>query len=419
MGLAQGLLGLEGRLSRLMAAAPRPGASPAPLAEAAPGLRRERAAPEADLGQLTESFHLNLTAFGLLSFAVGLFIVHGAIGLAFEQRKPLMRTLRAVGLSAQDLTLALLAELLALALLAGAAGVALGYVIAGALLPDVALSLRGLYGAQVPGALSLSPWWWAAGLAMSLLGAGAASAAALARAARLPVLASAQPEAWLAEERRRLRLQGGAAASLGAAALGLTLFGQGLVAGFALMGALLIGAALALPPVLAAGLAWASGRRSAARRPLLHWALADARQGLPGLSLALMALLMALAVNIGVGAMVDGFRLTFTVWLEDRLAADAYVRAQAGREAELEDWMQARAEVLAILPEISAETALGGWPVELRGFSADPLYAARWPLLEAASEVWDRVGYGEAALVSEQLARREGLALGDVVELSA
>ena len=48
---------------------------------------------ESDIAKLTDSFHLNLTAFGLLSFAVGLFIVHGAIGLAFEQRRAMLRSL--------------------------------------------------------------------------------------------------------------------------------------------------------------------------------------------------------------------------------------------------------------------------------------------------------------------------------------
>ncbi len=37
--------------------------------------------------RLTESFHLNLTALGLLAFVVGLFIAHAAIGLALERRR--------------------------------------------------------------------------------------------------------------------------------------------------------------------------------------------------------------------------------------------------------------------------------------------------------------------------------------------
>ncbi len=50
-----------------------------------------------DLARLTDSFHLNLTAFGFLAFIVGLFIVHASIGLAFEQRLGMIRTMRAVG----------------------------------------------------------------------------------------------------------------------------------------------------------------------------------------------------------------------------------------------------------------------------------------------------------------------------------
>ena len=77
---------------------------------------------ETDLERLTNSFHLNLTAFGLLSFFVGLFIVNSAIGLAFEQRLPVLRTLRACGISARLLNLTLVIELVALAVVAGAVG---------------------------------------------------------------------------------------------------------------------------------------------------------------------------------------------------------------------------------------------------------------------------------------------------------
>jgi putative ABC transport system permease protein len=111
------------------------------------GTRLTLVAPqtEVDLARLTESFHLNLTAFGLLSFVVGLFIVHSTIGLAFEQRRAMFRTMRACGTSLADLTTALLAELVVLALVAGALGMILGYVVAAALIGDVAASLRGLY----------------------------------------------------------------------------------------------------------------------------------------------------------------------------------------------------------------------------------------------------------------------------------
>ena len=76
-----------------------------------------------------------------------------------------------VGAGPAGLAAALCLELAGLALVAGLIGTVAGYGIAAALLPDVAASLRGLYGARLPGSLSLGPAWWAAGLGMSLAGA--------------------------------------------------------------------------------------------------------------------------------------------------------------------------------------------------------------------------------------------------------
>ena len=192
IGVAQRLLKMPDQVSRLLIGNAK--SERAPLEKiAGDKLRLVEPGAESDLERLTDSFHLNLTAFGLLSFVVGLFIVNSAIGLAFEQRRPMLRTLRACGVSARMLNTVLLVELVSLALAAGAVGLVCGYLIAASLLPDVAASLRGLYGAQIPGQLTLKPEWWIAGLAISVLGALAAAAASLAKAVRLPLLAAAQP----------------------------------------------------------------------------------------------------------------------------------------------------------------------------------------------------------------------------------
>ena len=73
-------------------------------------------------------------------------------------------------------------ELVSLALLAGLIGLVCGYLIAAALLPDVAASLRGLYGAQIPGQLTLKSEWWIAGVTISVIGALAAAATSLTKA---------------------------------------------------------------------------------------------------------------------------------------------------------------------------------------------------------------------------------------------
>ena len=156
IGIAQRLLDMPDRVSRLLIGKAK--GKRAPLENiAGDQLRLVQPDAESDLERLTDSFHLNLTAFGLLSFVVGLFIVNSAVGLAFEQRLPMLRTLRACGVSARMLNAVLVVELVSLALAAGLIGLICGYLIAASLLPDVAASLRGLYGAQIPGQLTLKP----------------------------------------------------------------------------------------------------------------------------------------------------------------------------------------------------------------------------------------------------------------------
>src|SRR5438309_5514831 len=249
IGIAQRLLKMPDAISRLLVG--KTSGVHAPLEEVVGDrLRLVEPDAESDLQRLTDSFHLNLTAFGLLSFLVGLFIVNSAIGLAFEQRLSMFRTLRACGISARLLNTVLLAELVSIALAAGMIGLVCGYFIAASLLPDVAASLRGLYGAQIPGQLSLEPEWWVTGLVISVLGALAAAATSLTKAFRLPVLAAAQPFAWQQAQQRWLKWQGLLALLALATAAGFLLIGDSLVAGFAVLAALLLGAALALPVVL-------------------------------------------------------------------------------------------------------------------------------------------------------------------------
>jgi putative ABC transport system permease protein len=414
IGIAQRLLKMPDQLSRLLVGKAK--TRRAPLEDiAGDALRLVEPDAESDLERLTDSFHLNLTAFGLLSFVVGLFIVNSAIGLAFEQRLPMLRTLRACGVSARLLNAVLVIELVSLALIAGLVGLVCGYLIAASLLPDVAASLRGLYGAQIPGQLTLKREWWIAGILISVVGALLAAATSLAKAIRLPVLATAQPYAWQQAQHRWLILQGSLALAVLAAAGLFLWYGDSLLSGFAVLAALLLGAALGLPSVLE--LVLAQGQRRA-RRPLAVWFWADSRQQLSGLSLALMALLLALAVNVGVGTMVETFSQTFIGWLDGRLAADVYVNASDAAQAnEIKAWLRERPEVEAILPGGRADAQIAGAPVEIIGIADHATYREHWPLLQSSANAWGRLRAGDAGLVSEQLARRLKIGLGDRIEV--
>jgi putative ABC transport system permease protein len=411
IGIAQRLLGRAGQIDRLIVLPDQP-ITRRPLSDIAPDLAQATPQGGGDVARLTDSFHLNLTAFGLLSFAVGLFIVHGAIGLAFEQRRPMIRSMRALGVPLGRLIALMAVELAILALIAGAIGIALGYVIAAVLLPDVAATLRGLYGADLSGQLTLRPAWWLSGLAIALGGTAVAASGAFWSLARMSLLSGAQPRALAMAQR------GGAQAALAMALLTLSavmaIWGEGLLAGFAMLGALLIGGALALPPLLALVLKLAE---APARTPVAQWFWADTRQQVPGLSLALMALLLAMAANVGVSTMVSSFRLTFVGFLDQRLASELYVSAEdAAQAATIVAVASDRAD--AILPILSVDRTVAGLPAEIYSARDHATYRDNWQFLRAMPDAWNRLARGKGVLINEQMFRRAKLDLGDAIALA-
>ena len=417
-GLAVGDIGVVQRLlqrddlTRLVVLPGQPLDQPA-LSSVAPGLRVQPAQQVADVAQLTDSFHLNLTAFGLLSFAVGLFIVHSTIGLAFEQRRGMIRTLRSLGVPLKTLIATIALEMLTLALIGAGLGIILGYLIAALLLPDVAATLRGLYGAEISGTLKLRASWWGSGMLLAVVGTAAALSSRIWQIAQMPLLASVRPRAWVTATASRFRLQSIGAILLLGAAVPVALLGGGLLAGFALLGCLLIGAALALPAVAAAVLTVLERRTVT---PIWGWFWADTRQQLPGLSLALMALLLAVSANIGVSTMVSSFRLTFVAFLDQRLAPELFVQTEtADQSAALATFLQSRE--VEVLPLLKTETTVANLPVELYGVRVGPTYRTSWVFLDAAPAAWDLVEKGEAVVVNEQFARRADLWVGDRLRL--
>ena len=398
-------------LSRLMVLPEQPIRRP-DLVKIAPELVVQPSQQIADVAALTDSFHLNLTAFGFLSFAVGLFIVHSTIGLAFEQRRGMIRTLRSLGVPLSNLLSLIIVEMGLLVLVGAVLGIAMGYTIAAMLLPDVAATVEGLYGARVSGTLSFRPEWWLSAIGLAFLGAGMALAVRIWQIMQMPLLSAVQPRAWAIANAKRIR----GIAILGMILLGfsglLALIGTGLGQAFALIGFLLIGSALVLPWLTIKLLDFAPGKGV-----ITSWFWADTRQQMPGLSLALIALLLAVSANIGVSTMVSSFRVTFVSFLDQRLAPELFVRVEEEKTASaLEKYLLERE--LEVLPLLTVERPVVGQPAKLYGVRVGRTYRESWQFLGADPDVWDQVSKGEAVIVNEQLARRNNLWVSDEVDIA-
>jgi putative ABC transport system permease protein len=114
--------------------------------------------------------------------------------------------------------------------------------------------------------------------------------------------------------------------------------------------------------------------------------------------------------------MVASFRLTFTGWLDQRLAAELYVTARSEDEATaLRAWLAPR--VGAVLPIWNVEGTVAGRPAQVFGVADDRTYRDNWPMLQSVPDVWDRVAGGDAVLINEQMSRRQKLKPGDPLVL--
>jgi putative ABC transport system permease protein len=128
--------------------------------------------------------------------------------------------------------------------------------------------------------------------------------------------------------------------------------------------------------------------------------------------------LLALAASVGVGGMTEGFRRTFVGWLDQRLAADLYVTPRDDTQAlQLYQQLQHDPDVAAVLPGWRAQWRMQGWPVQVQGVIDHPFYRDHWPLLEQATDAWGQLAKGQAIMLSEQLARRLNVKLGDTMQL--
>src|SRR5439155_837279 len=131
-------------------------------------------------------------------------------------------------------------------------------------------------------------------------------------------------------------------------------------------------------------------------------------------SVALAALMIAVAAAIGVGVMIASFREAVTAWLEGTLRADVYVSAPSlvgsRPDATLDPELVAR---LGVIPGVvRASTSRGvvvqspRGPAQVVALAVDPSRPPRWRFRSGDDAgVWD----GDAVIVSEPFANRHGV----------
>ncbi|MCX6044718.1 MAG: ABC transporter permease [Chloroflexi bacterium] len=95
-----------------------------------PGVRiEESAARSGAVNEMTAAFSLNLTALSLLALVVGMFLIYNTVTFSVVQRRPVLGSLRALGMTRREVYVLILAEAGLLGVIGTALGLALGVIL--------------------------------------------------------------------------------------------------------------------------------------------------------------------------------------------------------------------------------------------------------------------------------------------------
>lgn len=324
---AQELLGQEGYLSQIDLIVEDPADLAAVEASLPAGLKLETAEAQKNaVQQMTAAFELNLTALSLLALVVGMFLIYNTVTFSVIQRRPLFGVLRCLGVTQGQLFTLILGEAAIFSVVGSVLGVGLGIVLGRSIVGLITQTINDFYFVVTVQQVTLSQFTIIKGLVIGIASALFASA--------LPALEAMNTAPTLILQRstlesRVLRLLPKLVLAwlvlTGAGILLLRWPQAGLVAAFAGLFAVLLGAALLTPPLIALLLRGLAPITERMLGVLGRLAPRDILRSLSRTSVAVAALMVAVSVIIGVSVMVGSFRGTVVSWLDQTLQADIYV----------------------------------------------------------------------------------------------
>lgn len=374
------------------------------------------------VAQMTRAFELNLQALSLLALLVGMFLIYNTMTFSVLQRRSLIGRLRALGTTKNEILGLVLKEALIIGVLGTAIGVIAGLFLAQVLVKLVTQSINDLY--FVLSVRDLSIDFYSIAKA-AVLGIGATLIAAYwpareaSQAEVSTVLRRSSNESDLLHRLWYLLGSGILAGLFGL--LVLFIPGGGIIAGYIALLFMIIGFALMIP-LLIVGMA-------RILRPILgsingiigKMAVRGVVTELSRTSVAIAALVVAVAATVGVGVMVDSFRGTVVSWLEAQLQADVYVQppssvsrsADAKLEPKLVDLLKETDGVAKshTVRRIDARTNKGVDNLVAISQGADARES--YQLKTADSNFWQHFSNANVVMVSEVYAYRNNVTLGD------
>ncbi len=371
---------------------------------------------------LTRAFQINLTALGLLAFLVAMFLIYNTTSFTVTRRQRHIGLIRVLGALQRDIVLCALLEVLIIGVIATAIGLLVGIQLSTFLLELVEQSITTLYFPILADITVLSFITIAKVIILGIVATTLLALPVIRRISSTPpsvAVGRSQVEFQSKVSGFKILVVGCGLAALGA----LVLWGNqhSIVLGFVGIFLIVIGY-LRLVPLMTDGLKRLLHpvvKRSFGVQGLMAIRAFSSRPGQTSITIAVLCL--ALSATIGVDIMVSSFRLTVDQWLTSRLRGDIYITTSSQSDTglvpadiamlqSLDDIASFGVAKWAEIPAISGKTtvfAVDYGENAFRGFQFKE---------KANVDLWHEFRAG-AVIVSEPYAYRNGVQIGDTVDL--
>ncbi len=274
---------------------------------------------------MTGAFELNLLALSLLALFVGVFLIYNTVTFSVLERRPVYGTLRAIGITGQQIMIMVLTETLVLGLIGSVIGIALGVILGLGIVGLVTRTINDLYFTLTVTGFSVSSYTIIKGILLGLCASLLAAVIPAIEASRVrpaSVLRRSHIEALIIKSIPYLTLFG--LGFLGLGALILYVNERSLALSLISLFLFLLGASFLVPfctSMLMSLLSVLFGRVGVITR----MAPRNIVRSISRTGVAIASLTVAVSVIVSVGIMIGSFRTTLEDWLEYTLNADIFI----------------------------------------------------------------------------------------------
>ena len=372
------------------------------------------------LTALTASFHLNLDAMSMLAFVVGLFIAYNGVRYSLMKRQKLLVQIMQQGIDRRTVMFALSLEIICLVFVGCILGFIGGLQLSLWLQPMVAITLEQLYGAKLlPG---IWQWqWFVQALILTLSAAFAACIPMLISLIKTPLAQGAQKQ----PQNQQFNIIHWRQFVIAVLLLLICTVGFAFTEQYRHSLVLLGIISVAIPLLLPQCLHWAVNLLSPFMpKGLWQYVIAETKEIIAPLALAMMAMLLALCANIAMNTLVGSFEITLKKWLDARLHADLYIRPNPNQIDALILLLNNDPKVEAIYDQWTIDSNLNRIetpqtqvPIDL--VSRDHLSLTETTVFKiTADDFWPEFTQGHYVMISEPLSIKYQLDIGDKIQLS-